>query len=171
LPEPVDVIVSDIRGSLPFFQQIIPDCGCAAAFLAPGNLIPRRIPSGRGGGTAGVVKYTSAWSENVYGLDLRPARSPAINNVFAATVTPENLLAPAQCWWTLDYHNIENPNARAELTWTVARTGTAHGIVAWFDTILAPGVAFSNGPGEKHIMADLFPLAGTHESGPGDWSR
>ena len=78
LPEPVDVIVSDIRGSLPFFQQIIPTIVDARQrFLAPGGrLIPQEDTL-----WAAVVelpevyeKYTAAWSENVYGLDLRPAR-------------------------------------------------------------------------------------------------
>lgn len=173
LPEPVDVIVSDIRGSLPFFQQIIPTIvDVRQRFLAPGGrLIPQEDTLWASVAELPELyeKYTSAWSENVYGLDLRPARSLAINNTYSATVSPENLMAPAQCWWTLNYYTVAEPNAQADLTWTVARTGTGHGIVTWFDTILAPGVAFSNGPGEKHVYGrSFFPWPEPMNLEPGD---
>lgn len=160
LPEPVDVIVSDLHGALPFFQQLIPSIVDARQrFLAPGgHLIPQEDTL-----WAAVVElpkvyeqYTSAWSENVYGLDLRPARPLAINDSFSADVRPEQMLAPAQCWWTLDFYTVEKTNARAALAWTIARPGTAHGIVIWFDALLAPGVSFSNRPGEDHVHGRSF---------------
>ncbi len=153
LPEPVDVIVSDLHGALPFYQQIIPSIVDARQrFLAPGGrLIPQEDTL-----WAAVVELpevyenlTAPWNENVYGLDLRLARPLAFNNSNSATVTPERLLAPAQCWWTLNFYTVEEPNAQAELTWTVARTGTAHGMAIWFDALLAPDVSFSNRPGER----------------------
>lgn len=153
LPEPVDVIVSDLHGSLPFFQQIIPSMVDARQrFLAPrGRLIPQEDTL-----WAAVVevpevyeKYTAAWKEDIYGLDLRAARPLAVNQNFSARVTPKDMLAPAQCWWTLDFYTIAEPNAQGEISWTMERTGTAHGIVIWFDALLAPGVSFSNRPGEN----------------------
>ncbi|MGA9755875.1 MAG: class I SAM-dependent methyltransferase [Desulfobaccales bacterium] len=153
LPEPVDVIVSDLHGSLPFFQQIIPTIVDARQrFLAPGGrLIPQEDTL-----WAAVValpevyeKHTSAWKEDVYGLDLRAAWPLAINQSYSARVTPEDMLAPAQCWWTLNFYTVAEPDARCELAWTTDRAGTAHGIVLWFDALLAPGVSFSNRPGES----------------------
>ncbi|MBM4289874.1 MAG: methyltransferase domain-containing protein, partial [Deltaproteobacteria bacterium] len=173
LPEPVDVIVSDIRGALPFFQQIIPTIVDARRrFLAPGGrLIPQEDTL-----WAAVVelpevykKYTSPWDENVYGLDLRAGRPLAINTSYNITIMPENLLAPPRCWWTINYYTVSEPDAWAELAWTVAQTGTAHGIAIWFDTILAPGVSFSNGPGEKHIYGrSFFPWPEPMNLEPGD---
>jgi len=160
LPEPVDVIVSDLHGVLPLFQQLIPTIVDARQrFLAPGGrLVPQEDSL-----WAAVVelpevykKHTAAWSEDMYGLDLRPARPLAVNNVSQAEVAPENLLTPAQCWSTLDYYTVEEPNVRAELSWTMARTGTGHGMAIWFDTILAPGVTFSNGPGEQQVYGRCF---------------
>jgi protein arginine N-methyltransferase 1 len=161
LPEPVDVIVSDLHGSLPFFQQIIPSIVDARQrFLAPGGrLIPQEDTL-----WAAVVelpevyeKHISAWKEDVYGLDLRAARPLAINQGYPARVTPEDMMAPAQCWWTLNFHTVAEPDARDEITWTTDRAGTAHGIVLWFDALLAPGVSFSNRPGESPgVYASFF---------------
>lgn len=161
LPEPVDVIVSDLHGSLPFFQHIIPTIVDARQrFLAPGGrLIPQEdtlwatvvaLPEVYG-------KHTSAWKEDVYGLDLRAARPLAINQNYPALVTPEDIMAPAQCWWTLNFYTVAEPDARREITWTTDRAGTAHGIVLWFDALLAPGVSFSNRPGESPgVYASYF---------------
>jgi len=66
-------------------------------------------------------------------------------------------MAPAQCWWTLNFYTVAEPDARREITWTTDRAGTAHGIVLWFDALLAPGVSFSNRPGESPgVYATLF---------------
>ncbi len=36
--------------------------------------------------------------------------------------------------------------------WTVVRSGTAHGFVAWFDTVLTEDVGFSNAPGGGPLL-------------------
>jgi type I protein arginine methyltransferase len=155
LPEPVDVVVSELHGQLSFFEHLIPTIVDARRrLLAPGgHLIPREDTV-----WAAVVEVpqvyenlTSIWRENVYGLDLRPARALAINGGCTAHLKPENLLAPAQIWWKLDFYTVEQPDAQAELTWKITRSGTAHGIALWFDSLLAPGISYSNRPGEDRV--------------------
>jgi type I protein arginine methyltransferase len=162
LPEPVDIVVSDLHGQLPFFQQLIPTLVDARRrFLTPGGqLIPREDTI-----WAAVVEVpqvyddlTSVWGENVYGLDLRPARALAINGGCQSDLKPENLLAPAQSWWKLDFYTVEQPDAQAEITWEIARAGTAHGVALWFDEVLAPGISFSKRPGADRVHGrSLFP--------------
>jgi hypothetical protein len=47
---------------------------------------------------------------------------------------------------------IEDPGVQGELTWTVQRNGTGHGVVIWFDADLADGVGFSNSPDSPELV-------------------
>jgi type I protein arginine methyltransferase len=161
LPERADVIISDIRGSLPFHKQ-----GLAAIidarrrFLAPGGILIPRCDTL----WAAVVadprlyrRYLGIWDGKKFKLDFTAVRNMAVNNVQRFHVGPEKLLASPQCWGRLDYSTLANPNLKGEITWEIDRPGTAHGLVIWFDTELAPGLGFSNAPGApKLIYAQTF---------------
>jgi protein arginine N-methyltransferase 1 len=151
LPFRADVIVSDLRGALPFFERHIPSIVDARRrFLAPkGALIPRRDTV-----WAAVVEapgpygqIVGAWENNVLGQDLNSARRLAVNRPQKVCVTSDQLLTEAHLWSTLDYSTIEDADAQGKLCWSVKRAGLAHGIVAWFDADLAEGVGLSNFPG------------------------
>jgi protein arginine N-methyltransferase 1 len=161
IPEPADVIVSDLRGTLPLFQQHISSIVDARKrFLATGGqLIPQKDTL-----WASVVEapdlyshYDTPWQNNPYGLSLQAAWKQAINNGRKGRVKPEQCLVKPQCWAILDYSTIENPNVHAELHWTVKRTGKAYGLILWFDTTLITGVHFSNTPGNPELIyGNLF---------------
>ncbi len=164
LPEQADVIVSDMRGVLSFFQNHIPSLiDARKRLLVPGGtLIPLRDTM-----WASVVdapdlydQYKIPWRANDYGLDMRAAHKIVVNTWRKSRVRPEQLLLEPQCWATLDYNTIENPDVSAELVWTAKRAGTAHAIIAWFDASLIEGVGFSNAPGEPELIYGnaLFPL-------------
>ncbi len=83
LPERADVIISDLRGVLPLFQQHLPAIIDARnRLLAPGGvLIPRCDTL-----WVAVVEgpdlyrvYVDPWGENNYGLDLQAARRITAN--------------------------------------------------------------------------------------------
>lgn len=165
LPETADVIVSDLRGVLPFYGHSLKAIADARRrFLGPGGtLIPLRDTL-----WAAVVEVprlhrsvTSPWSENGYGLDLRPARQVVTNMMRKARVKPEEFLTEPKSWATLDYTSRDDPNAGAELNWTAARPGTAHGLCVWFDATLTEGVSFSNAPGAPEMIYGqmFFPWA------------
>jgi protein arginine N-methyltransferase 1 len=156
LPERAEVIVSDLRGVLPLFQHHLPAIVDARQrLLAPGGvLIPLRDTL-----WAAVVeapdlyrRHLTPWEGNSYGFDMEPARRLLANTWRKAQVTPEQLLTEPQPWAELDYTRIETPNVSAEVTWTVARAGTAHGLSIWFDATLAPGIGFSNAPGAPELI-------------------
>lgn len=159
LPEPADVIISDLRGILPLFQQHIPSIVDARQrLLAPGGiLIPQRDTL-----WAAVVeaphlydRILQVWENNPYQLNVSAARQIVTNNWGKGWVNGAQLLAVPQYWATLDYASIENPDVSAEIFWTVARSGTGHGLSVWFDASLAEGIGFSNAPGMPEMIYSM----------------
>jgi protein arginine N-methyltransferase 1 len=161
LPVQADVIVSDLRGVLPFFQSHLPSIADARRrLLAPGGtLIPKRDAV-----WAAVVeapeqyaRIVDPWGENILGQDLSPARQLAVNDFQKARFTSQQLLTSPQLWATLEYAAIDSPDHRGPLNFSVQRPGTGHGIVIWFETCLADGIGFSNAPGTPEaIYGSMF---------------
>jgi protein arginine N-methyltransferase 1 len=151
LPERAHVVISDLRGILPYYQAHIPSIVDARQrHLAPGGrLIPQQDTM-----WAVVVAaphqykegYAQSWVSNKYGLNMEAAQHIVTNVWSKGKVKPEQFLVEPQPWATLDYMTIECPNVRAELSWTADRTGVAHGLSVWFDTRLAENSGFSNAP-------------------------
>ena len=150
LPERADVIISDLGGVLPWFQQHIPSITDARRrLLAPGGtLIPQRDVA-----WAAVVemrdvyaRQTRPWNDNRYRFEMDAARHIVLNTWNQAKVTRDNLLTEPQHWAKLDYASIEDPDARAQLTWTLTRPGIGHGLALGFDRTVADGIYLSNAP-------------------------
>ena len=174
LPEQADVIISDLRGVLPLFQQhILAIADARKRFLAPGGvLIPQRDTL-----WATIVEaselyrdYASPWDDNPYGFQMQAARRLVTNTWRKSRITPEQFLVKPLCWATLDYTTLENPNISAELTWTVERAGIAHGLSLWFDATLAEGITFSNAPGKPELIYGqaFFPWSAPISLAPSD---
>ncbi len=174
LPEPADVIVSDIRSLLPFFQHHLPSIVDARKrFLAPGGiLIPQRdtVWAAVAEAAESYARRVAVWDDHHYGLEMSAARRCTTNALYKVRVAPEQLLVEPKCWATLDYATVEGPNACAELSWSASRAGTAHGLSMWFDTTLCEGVQFSNAPGAPAaIYANtFFPWPSPVSLAPGD---
>ncbi|MGI8704729.1 MAG: 50S ribosomal protein L11 methyltransferase [Sphingomicrobium sp.] len=156
LPERVDVIVSDLRSVLPWFQQHIASIiDARERLLAPGGvLIPERDTL-----WAAVVEMPEVYADHVahqpedtWGFDMSAARRSGANVHTKARAKPEQLLTEPRQWATLHYSAVKVSNVDAQINWTVARSGTAHGFVAWFDTILTEDVGFSNAPGGEPLL-------------------
>jgi protein arginine N-methyltransferase 1 len=164
LPQPADVIVSDIRGVLPLLQRHIPIIADARRrLLAPhGVLIPRRDRL-----WATLIEdarlyrpYAEPWLSNDYGLDLRAGHPLVVNTWRKVNASADQLLATPQPWATLDYGFIEDPSVAGSLSWHTERRGTAHGVLVWFDAELAQGIGFSNAPGQPELIYGqaFFPM-------------
>lgn len=156
LPEPATVIISDLRGVMPWFTQNIPTIVDARQrLLAPGGvLIPRRDLA-----WAAIVEEESLyneivgpWVDHKFGIDLSVARSRITNCWRKRRVTPDSFLTAPVCWSTLDYREVTNPDARGEISWRATRSGTAHGIAMWFDAELADGIGFTNHPAAPELI-------------------
>lgn len=161
LPARADILVSDLRGVLPLFQGHIPAIVDARRrFLAPRGILIPRTDTLRAAVVEASKPYgetVDPWDHNTLSQDLSPARLLAVNDIQKVRVEPSQLLTEDKLWSTLDYASVENPDITGNLEWTVAREGTGHGIVVWFDAELAEGVGFSNAPGAPEtVYSSLF---------------
>ncbi|MDP6609259.1 MAG: 50S ribosomal protein L11 methyltransferase [Vicinamibacterales bacterium] len=150
LPEQADVIVSDLGGALPWFQNHIPAIVDARRrLLAPGGvLIPERDVA-----WAAVVdacdlydRRTRPWTDNDFGLDMEAARRIVVNSYTRGQIAEDQLLTETVRWATLAYEVVDDPNLHARVSWTVTRAGTGHGIAAGFDRTLVGGIKLSDAP-------------------------
>jgi SAM-dependent methyltransferase len=164
LPEPATIIVSDLRGVLPFFQQNIQSIVDARKrLMAPrGVLIPRRDIL-----WAAVVEAPEQYAElvrpwqNKFDLDLSAGARFITNNWRKTQIEPKEFLTEPVCWHTIDYHEVESREVRAEITWRAARSGTAHGFAVWFDSELVDDIGFSNHPAAPRMIygQGFFPFS------------
>ena len=151
LPERVDVIVSDIRGTLPLFEHAIPSLEDARQrLLAPGGiLIPQRDTLMVALAEADVYysSLTAPWNLSMQDLDLSSSLSLILNENYGVRFTREQLLTEPKNWCVLDYAaGVQKPGA-ANLSFRVVRPGVAHGLCLWFETQLFEGIGYSSGPG------------------------
>lgn len=151
LPEPVDVVIADLRGVLPFAESHIPSLIDARQRLlkAGGTLIPQSdslwlavvsMPKN-------FEKINYPWSETPYGFDMARAGRYLNNAWYSGRADPQQLLSEPAEWARLDYRTIESPNAAGQVMLEITQSGTAHGLLVWFDATLFDDVGFSNRPG------------------------
>jgi len=156
LPEPATIIISDLRGVLPWFQQHIPSIiDARRRLLAPGGmLIPRRDTLW----TALVEtpeeyeKLVGPWRTRLFDVDLSAALSKITNSWRKTRLKAGDLLTEPLCWTTLDYREVVSADVCAGLSWRTERVGTAHGVAIWFDADLADGIGFTNRPGAAELV-------------------
>ena len=164
LPEQADVIITDLRGVLPFCGNSIGSIiDARKRLLAPhGRLIAQSDSLWAVLVNAAEIydEFTTPWTSKAHDIDLRAARHLVLNTWHKKHLASDELLVEPKCWANLDYTTIEKTNVHADINWTVEQTGTAHGLRIWFDTILAEGVGFSNAPTVAQTIygSAFFPL-------------
>lgn len=150
VPERANIIVSDLRGVLPWFQQHIPSIiDARERLLASGGvLIPQRDIL-----WAAVVEapdqyeqIVGPWQNDKFELDLSAAMRMVTNTWRKTRIRAEQFLVEPVCWTTIDYYEVDAPDICTELSWRAARNGAAHGVAVWFDSELVDGIGFSNHP-------------------------
>ena len=150
LPEPADLIVSDIGGIMPWFHRHIPTIVDARRrFLAPGGIM---MPA-RDDVWATVVeapalfeRKIAPWDLNAFGFDMTPARDMVLNTWTRGRVGRAGFLSSPLVLATLEYQTIVEPNLQTTAAWTVERPGTGHGFLAGFSRTLTDAISVSNLP-------------------------
>jgi protein arginine N-methyltransferase 1 len=162
--EPADVVVSDVRGILPWYGEAIPTIVDARQRLLAdhGKLIPGRDQAWAALAEAeNPLGYdSSALDRQLDGIDMSAAARFTPNSWRRVELEPDALRTEPQIWSTLDYPIVTTPRARGAMSWTVDRSCSANAIAAWFSTELVPGIGFSNAPGQPGGIYGqaLFPL-------------
>jgi type I protein arginine methyltransferase len=151
LPELADVVVSDVRGALPLFDDALLTVEDARVrFLKEGGAqIPQRDAL-----YAAVVeapdyykRISSPWKEAGREIDLSGPLPLVLNGVYKLRSKNEQLLTEPENWCTLDYTAHLNTHAAAKLRFRATRGGVGHGVTTWFETQLFEDIGFSSGPG------------------------
>ena len=175
LEEPADIIISDLRGILPWFgKHLVAILDARKRLLSPrGKLIPSRdmVWAAPLDSAELYQPYLEPWCSQPQGVDLAAARPFAINLWKKGNrVQPSQLLAEPQIWATIDYASIDDVNVSATISWSLGKPGTAHGLLIWFDTELHEGIGFSNYPADPQLIYGnaFFPFSSPIELSVGD---
>jgi protein arginine N-methyltransferase 1 len=158
-----DVIVSDLRGSLPLFGRHFPSIADARErLLAPGGvLLPTRDTL-----QAAVVQAPARWSElhapwqaDVDGLDFsyaRPLATATWTGFGAYQPQAIDMLSEVGSWGTVDYTTVTAGSFDGSVQLEAHREGTAHGLCLWFDAEVLPGLGYANTPGTGSVYGQVF---------------
>lgn len=156
LPERADLIVSDVRGILPFFNRgLLSLIDARQRFLAPnGRMVPRSDTLWIAGVNAPELyrEHLGPWNDKPYDFDMSAALPRRINSMDRCYVTAEQLFLEPRCLSTIDYQKLQQPNLDASVSWTVDQESQGHGIVLWFDSVLADGITLTNRPGAPPLI-------------------
>jgi protein arginine N-methyltransferase 1 len=150
LAERANVIVSDIRGSLPLFGEAIESIEDARKrMLAPGGIqIPQLdvlyaaiVDSGKT-----YEEITSPWRKILAGVDLSCVLPPTLNSTYYTEISKDSLLTEAKEWCRLEYAASPSKRVAAKIPFTTIKPGTGNGIALWFETQLFEDIHFGTGP-------------------------
>jgi Ribosomal protein L11 methyltransferase (PrmA) len=164
LPEPADVILADQIGHFGFEAGLFDYFSDARRrLLAPnGVMIPQRITF-----CLAPVEHDDLWNQVEFwnqspmGLNVRPARSIAVNTGYPVKLSPHQLLGPPVEPLSVDPSVSGSEPLHLTCALSVNRTGTLHGLGGWFVAQLSPSVTMSNSPLSEHRIDRhnvFFPL-------------
>jgi len=149
LPERVNVIVSDLIGRFGIDGGLVEDVADARdRWLVPhGRIIPSSVtldvaPVEHPEGAANI----DFWAARPAGFDMTPAREWAANTGYPTHFSPAALLGSPEAAAHLEMTTVTPAAFAIDVTLTVSRAGTLHGIGGWFHAQLSPSVTLSNAP-------------------------
>ncbi len=166
LESKVDIIISDLRGSLPLYGSHIATLADAKRrLLSPeGILIPKcdHLLCAPIESAYFRKRLHDAWDTRAFGFDMRRGLTYATNTIWDASgsiIGPESLLAGGERFATLIYGQ-EIDVIHGEVSFNMQRHGIIDGFVTWFEADLYNGIGFSTAPGRDSVYGRVFfPLA------------
>jgi protein arginine N-methyltransferase 1 len=167
IPERADVIVSDLRGSIPLYEAHLESLRDARTrLLAPGGtLLPKQDRL-----MVGVVEQERLWSElergwrgfEDRGLAAAAARTAILNypyNDDGRPVATNQVLTDAKAWAELAYGEDYPRVYDRTVELTAQRDGTAHALALWFEATILDGITYASAPGSSMVYKRmLLPL-------------
>ncbi len=156
-----DVIISDLRGTMPLFEHHISAITDARERLLAndGHLLPMRDIL-RVALVRSPNSYRSAkapWKSNRYGLDLSAGQRFAVNDSSKVYLNPSALLSEPRDLATLDYRTMTDPNVEGTVELSALRDCEAQALLVWYDAEVSEGLTYSNAPGEpKLVYGQMF---------------
>lgn len=178
LPERADVVIADLRGSVPTHGDhfaVLRDA--KARLLAPGGvLIPERdelyVGAFENDEVAAWLARASAGFER-RGWSAEAVRRSVSNTPVAdgGRLRASDLLTTSAPWATIVYGE-ENGLLEGEVELVARRRGTAHGLAVWFEATILGDLRFSTEPGMAMVYSRfILPLLDPIELEHGDRVR
>lgn len=174
LEEKADVLICDLHGTLPFFDQSIATIIDARKRLIKPDavMMPRRE----------TVFFAIAESSDLYeknisrllqdfdGISLVSAKHLLTNRLMNGYDKNIELLSDAQIFASLDYRTIEDTNFSNTLNFEINKKGIAHGLRGWFECEIGDESFTTNSPEHKESTygAPIFPFENPIEVDAGD---
>lgn len=156
IPEPVDVVVSDLIGPFAFESGIFDILSDARArYLKPhGRTIPSQIALYIAPVECRELRdVVQFWSSRPAGFDMRPAYEYARKTAHHLMVTEDALLSSPVNAGAYAFTVAGVPTIRVQSTTRAVRDGVIDALAGWFDATLAPGVQITNAPGASDRLA------------------
>ncbi|NKF22337.1 methyltransferase domain-containing protein [Solimonas marina] len=176
----VDLVVTETLGNYALEENFLETAIDARRFLkADGHIIPGRLRQY----VAPVLRSRlqseiDIWPDVGYELDLTPARTISLNNMYVRDIVPDDVgAAPqlAQCWDDLDVRpgrRVPDSHRRSTTTWTAEALPGARvdGFALWWEAELIEGVSISTSPYDAptHWQQIYLPLLQPHTLQHGD---
>ena len=150
LPAPADMLISDWLN--PWFGVGSPMFGLVLEardrFLKPGGvmipmaaellLAPVEAPD--------LTQEIAFWDTALPGLNIGFGRELAANNCYIARLNPRGLLALEKRIGRWDFATARDEALQIEVDFVLERVGQLHGLCAWFEVQMSPGVLVSTSP-------------------------
>ncbi len=150
-----DLIISDLRGSSPLFGEHLDVVAYANEHLLAdgGRLLPQRD------GLCAALVSLPEWFEkrrrplHVDGHDWSAVESVVLGEpVRVSEVAADSVVSSDLTWSHIEYGNADDLALRHRQgvgDVEILRSGSVHGIVAWFDAVIDDGLEFSTRPGDR----------------------
>jgi len=161
LPELADVVVSDLRGGMPMAPGNLAVIAHARSHLLVkgGTLIPARDDL-----FVAIVQSAERYRRALGPEDTAGVSLHAMTARLASTthkdrqrsLGPSDLLSKPARWATLDYSTARPQRVSGSAEWRIDRPGIGHGLLLWFDTVLAADHGFSTAPGNAGVYPQIF---------------
>ena len=151
----VDVVVTETLGNFALEEGFLETAVDARRFLKPDSVL---IPGQLRQHVAPVLdarlqREIDVWPGVGFDLDLTPARTISLNNMYVRTVHAADLggdASRAQCWDDLDLRpSAKAPASRRSKTlhWPARSLGpSVHGFALWWDAELLDGITITTSP-------------------------
>ncbi len=163
----VDVVISETLGNYALEENILETLADALArMLKPGGtVIPSRIRQFACPVTSPrLANEMNAWRDVGHGLDLEPARTMSVNNVYVRLIDPAELLGQgrdAKMWDDIDLTRPQKGTRKGEMTWSLEQDAWIYGFAYWWSAGLGGDLEISTAPDapRTHWEQLYFPLS------------
>jgi len=150
LPELGDVLLSDLRGTIPLHQTHIPSIRDARLrLLKPGGKqLPQRdrLMVGLSRDDVQYVALQRPWRHNDFGLKLDAGRGYGMNTWRSANVPSMVSVGEPKQWAEIDYRTVESPDVAGSVELAGEAGERINGLQVWFEAEVCDGIGYSTGP-------------------------